>query len=146
MSLAGKTSGKALSFTIDDAGGGSVQDISADVLEVSGLPGEVEQGDVTGGGSTGHKTIGGLQKCDFSIKCAFNDAATTGAWTVLKGFQADGSATRSFTFGPAGTTSGYPKMSGECKIKNIVFPAKPTESLTFTVNLSADNGVTIGNY
>jgi len=146
MALAGKTSGKALSFTIDDASG-SVRDISGDVLEVTGLPGEVLMSDATTGGSTGVKNIGGLQKCSFSFKALFNDAATTGSWTVLGGFGTDDATeTRSFVFGPAGTTSGYPKMSGECKIKSIEFPAKPSEGLVITVNCEADNGVTVATY
>lgn len=143
MALAGKTSGKALSFTIDDAGG-SVRDISGDVLEVSGLPGEVLMSDATTGGSTGVKSIGGLQKCSFTVRCIFSDAADTGSWTVLGGFGTDtATETRSFVFCPAGSSSGYPKISGECKIKSIDFPAKPSEVLSFTANCEADNGVTV---
>ena len=141
MALSGKAHGKALAFWLDTQGD-VLKDISGYVKSVDGLPGEVEMGDVTVGGSSGYKYFPGLQKADFSLECVFDDAVDS-AYDVVKNFMAD-TATRSFEFYPAGKTTGYIKVSGECRIKKVSLPAKVTDVLTFTIEASVDGAITIG--
>jgi hypothetical protein len=133
--------GKNLAFWLDTQAG-VLKDLSAYTMEVTGLVGEIELGDVTTAGSVGHKFMGGLQKASFSAKMLMNDA-TDASWDVCKSFQSD-TATRSFEYYPRGKTSTYPKITGECWIKSVDMPAKVTDPLVMTINFEADGAVTIG--
>lgn len=144
MALSGKAHGKNLYFNIDLQGGGTPTDISAYVKSVDGLPGEIELGDVTAGGSTGYKYFPGLQKATITLECIFDDAASS-AWTILKNFMSD-TTTRSFIYGPAGSTSGYAKVSGECRIQKVGLPAKVTDVLIFTVEMLVDDAITVDTF
>lgn len=142
MALSGKAHGKDLVFKLDNQSG-VLKDLSAYVRSVTGLPGEIELGDVTvGGGSTGYSFLPGLQKADFSIECVFDDAVDS-AWDVVSDFDSD-TNTRSFEYGPAGETAGYAKINGECRILRVPLPANAPEPLLFTVELKLDGGRTIG--
>ena len=135
--------GRALKFKLAASGGGAVVDLTGDTMEVSGIPGELEMGDVTTGGSTGHKHYPGLQKQSFTAKMLCN-AVGTGAWATVQDYQTD-LATRLFEFYPAGdATTGLPKYSGSCWIKSIDMPAKSTDLLIMTVHMESNNGVTQG--
>lgn len=142
MATSGKKFGNALVFKLDLQGGASLTDISAYVKSVDGLPGELDLGDVTVGGSTGYKWLRGLGKADISLECVFDDTASS-AYDVAKNFMSD-TTTRSFEYGPAGSTAGYAKVNGECVIKNIKLPAKATDPLLFTVSAVVDGAITIG--
>jgi len=143
MATSGKAHGKNLVFQLDTQAG-VLKDISAYVKSVSGLPGEVELGDVTTGGSSGYKQYPGLQKASISLECVFDDA-TDSAYDVVKDFMSD-SNTRSFEYGPAGSTSDYVKMTGECRVSKVGFPAKATDQLTLTIDLVLDDALTITTY
>ena len=142
MALSGKSHGRKLSFTLNS------HDVSTNVEEVDGLPGEVELGDITTAGSVGHVSWPGLEKATITVKGVFDDASNSlyeVASAELEGYKtATPPAPVAFIYGPAGTTSGYVKISGNCWVKNIAFPAKVTDPLKFTVTLEADNGYTIG--
>jgi hypothetical protein len=145
MALSGKSSGKNLFFSLDLQGGATPTDISTYCRKVDGLPGDVEQGDVTaGGGALGYAWLPGLIKAGFSAEFVFDDAANS-AWTIMKNFMRD-TTTRSFVYGPAGSTSGYAKVSGECRIAKITPTPKPTDPLLFTVDFVVDGIPTIGTF
>ncbi len=135
--------GRLLGFRLDSSGSGTIASTGAYVMEVNGIPGELELGDVTVGGATGHKFFPGLQKASFSVKMVGDMSSTAGGYFTVKGFQQD-ITTRSFEFAPAGTTAGYPLYTGECWIKSIDFPVKATDVLTFTVNCELDDALTLG--
>jgi len=143
MATSGKAHGKSLVFKLDTQAGAS-KDISAYVRSVDGLPGEKEMGDVTAGGATGYSQLPGLQKADISLECVFDDTSES-AYDVVKDFLSD-SDTRSFEYGPAGSTSGYAKVTGECRIKKVSLPAKVTDPLIFTIDLVVDGAITITTY
>jgi hypothetical protein len=145
MATSGKTIGKSLQFTLDLTGGATPTDISSYVRSVTGLPGEKDLADVTAGGATGYSYIPGLQKCDFSIEFVFDDTSATSAYNIVKNFMAD-TTTRSFVFGPAGSTTGYAKISGECWLKKLSLPAKVTDALICTLDCTVDGAITIGVY
>ncbi len=144
MALSGKKFGNALQFTLDNQGGAGAVDISAYVKSVKGLPGEIDQADVTCGTATGYQWLNGLPKAEISLECVFDDAASS-AWTITKDFMSD-TTTRSFVYGPAGSTSGYAKMSGELRIKKIEVGAVTTEALLFTISTVLDGALTVGTY
>lgn len=141
MATSGKAHGKNLIFWLDTQAG-VLKNISARVRSVSGLPGEKEMGDVTAAGGSGYSYLPGLQKADFSLECVFDDATDT-AYDVVKNFLSD-TATRSFEFGPAGSTAGYAKVTGECWIKKVTLPGKVTDPLIFTIDAVVDGAITIG--
>lgn len=138
-----KGHGRLAYFELDTQGG-TLKDLTAFVEDVSGLPGDVDLTDITTFGSTGHKYYPGLQKASFSVKMVMDDA-TDGSWDVCKDFQTD-TSTRSFVLGPRGHTSGYPKIYGECRIKTITIPVKPTEPNIMDVSFEMDDGITIGTF
>ena len=79
------------------------------------------------------------------------DDAATSAYSyiaaVLNGYvTASPPAVSAYIYGPAGSTSGYPKISGNCWVNKIELPAKVTDALTFTVTMTSDNGYTIGTF
>ncbi len=149
MATKGKSSGKDLVFKLDIQNTapltGASKTISAYVKSVDGLPGDMEMGDVTaGGGATGYSYFPVFGKADFSLTCVFDDTADS-AWDVVKTYLSD-VYTRSFEFGPTGSTSGYVKITGECRIKKVGLPVKVNEVMIFTVDLVVDGAVTIGTY
>lgn len=135
--------GKDLVFQLDTQAG-SLKNLSACVKSVSGLPGSVELGDVTTGGSAGKKSYPGLMGASFSAVMVFDDD-TDKSFDVVKDFQTD-TDTRSFEFGPKGSTATYPKISGECRIKNIDFNCNVNNPNEITVNFESDGTITIGTY
>jgi hypothetical protein len=104
MATSGKAHGKNLVFKLDNQAG-SLKDISAFVTSVDGLPGEVEMSSYACGGASGYSHVRGLFKGEFSIEIIFDDEADS-AYDIIKDYITD-SATRTFEFGPAGSTSGY---------------------------------------
>ena len=136
----GKAHGKNLVFKLDTTAGVET-DISTHVRSVDGLPGEVELGDITAAGDSGHKTIIGLQNATITLECVFDDTADK-AWAVISNFAAD-TATRTFSYGPAGNTSGYAKLTGECRISKCSLPGKVTDPLIFTAELKVDGAVSV---
>ncbi len=141
MALSGKKYGKDLVFKLDTQAG-VLKDISAYVQSVNGLPGENDMGDVTGGGSTGYRWLRGLPKAEFNIVCVFDDAVDS-AYDVVKNFMSD-TTTRSFEYGPAGSTAGYVKIYGECQIPKIDFDVKTIEPLMIAIYFKLDGADTIG--
>jgi len=143
MATSGKAHGSKLVFKLDNQAG-TLKDISSYVKSVDGLPAEIEMNDVTCGGAVGHQWFRGLPSGDIKIECVFDDTADS-AWDVIKDFKSD-TTPRSFEYGPAGSTSGYVKITGECVIKSCPLSAKSTDPLTFVINASLDGADVVGVY
>ena len=101
--------GKSTNFSLDDTGGTS-RDIS-DVLVSVDFPEIVETAETTAFGATSNSYIVGLRDATISV---------SGIWdsTVDGYIIGTEPATRTFIFGPAGSTSGYVKYTGECILTN----------------------------
>lgn len=143
--------GRSLSFWLSTPSGGASASLSTTTQEVSGLPGDIDLGDVTVGGSVGHTSYPGLQKASFSTKHVFDDAAG-GSWAVMGAFQSlqqtYPTVPWGIRFGPKGTTAGYPRVTCSAWIKTLSMPIKATDPNTFTVSweMTGSSGATVDTW
>ena len=105
--------GKNLNFTLDDSGG-SVVDLSTYVMG-SGVDfgRDIEALLTTTAGHASNTYVPGLKDASFSIEFEYNDTLVDHLDGVY------GSASLSFVYGPAGSTSGYNKYTGECFMTSV---------------------------
>lgn len=131
--------GKDSYFQFDATGGGSLTDYSAYIDSVEGLPGEQEFDDVTAMGDEGHKNIPGLENGEFSIG---------GSWdaTLDAVFGPRRIVTSSFAYGPAGSTAGLVKYSGECWVKSYSVSSPVAGKVSWQAELKVDGVVARGTY
>lgn len=144
--------GRNLYFGVTTPSGGALTSLAAYTQEVSGLPGEVDLGDISVAGNVGHTQYPGLQKASFSTKMTFDDAAG-GSWAVLGAFQnlqqTYPTTPWGVTFGPKGTTAGFPKLTCNALIKSIALPIKVTDPNMMTINwelTAGTSGVTVATF
>jgi hypothetical protein len=125
--------GKSTNFSLDDTGGTS-RDIS-DVLVSVDFPEIVETAETTAFGATSKSYIVGLRDATISV---------SGLWdsTVDGYIIGTEPATRTFIFGPAGSTSGYVKYTGECILTNYSVSSPVGDVVTFSMDLQCTGGVT----
>lgn len=125
--------GKSTNFSLDDTGGTS-RDLS-DVLVSVDFPEVVETGETTAFGATSKSYIVGLRDATISV---------SGIWdsTVDGYIIGTEPATRTFIFGPAGSTSGYVKYTGECILTNYSVSSPVADVVTFSMDLQCTGGVT----
>ena len=125
--------GKSTNFSLDDTGGTS-RDIS-DVLVSVDFPEIVETAETTAFGSTSKSYIVGLRDATISV---------SGIWDATVDGYIIGTepATRTFIFGPAGSTSGYVKYTGECILTNYAVSSPVGDVVTFSLDLQCTGGVT----
>ena len=146
MSQASKSFGNNLDFRItlgtSTASTSNWKDISDWVMSVDGLPGEREMADVTcGGGANSHQYLAGMYTAEISLSCLF-DQSSGSAYDVLSGFQTD-RYHRHFAYYPAGATTDYPMIHGQCQVKSLVLTAKPLEPLSFTATIVVDSSMSV---
>ena len=129
--------GKATHFSLDDTGGTS-RDIS-DVLNSVDFPEIIETAETTAFGATSKSYIVGLRDATISV---------SGIWdsTVDGYIIGTEPATRTFIFGPAGSTSGYVKYTGECILTNYAISNPVADVVTFSLDLQVTGDVTRGTY
>lgn len=125
--------GKSAVFKLDDSGG-TLRDLSS-YLDDIGFPRDIETAETTTFGVAGSaKTyIVGLSDATISISGKF-DSTADGYLAGVVG----NSATLSFEYGPAGSTGGNVKYTGEC----IMTSYEVSASVGDVVTASADFQVT----
>ena len=125
--------GKATNFSLADTGGTS-RDIS-DVLVSVDFPEIVETAETTAFGATSKSYIVGLRDATISV---------SGIWdsTVDGYIIGTEPATRTFIFGPAGSTGGFVKYTGECILTNYSVSSPVGDVVTFSLDLQCTGGVT----
>lgn len=133
--------GKGTAFQLDGTAG-SLVNIGPYTDSVDGLPGEVELADVTTFGNEGHKYIPGLENASVSLGGNFDPTlhTTFGTTTQMK------AATRSFEYGPAGSGTGMPKLTGEAWIQNYTVNSSVSEKATWSATLQVDGVVGFSTY
>ena len=130
--------GKSTNFTLDDTSG-SVRDISAFVNNVD-FPETTETAETTAFGASAKSYIVGLTDSTISV---------SGMWdSTLDGYIAGGAepASRSFVFGPAGSTAGNVKYTGEAIVTSYSISNPVGDVVTFSLDLQVTGAVTRTTY
>lgn len=131
--------GKSAAFKLDDSGG-TLRDLSAYLMEVS-FPETIETADVTAFGSSSKSYIVGLKDATISL---------TGKWdSTFDGYVAGvlgQTASLSFEYGPAGTTAGNVKYSGECYVTSYNIGSPVGDAVSASVELQVTGAVTRGTW
>lgn len=129
--------GKTADFRIDDSGG-TLRDISAFCDSVD-FPETADTAEVTTFGNTSKAYLGGLKDSTISISGSW-DATADGYLAGIVG------ATGSFQFGPAGTTGGNIKYTGECVCTSYTVSAPVGDKVSFSAEFQVTGNVTRGTY
>jgi hypothetical protein len=129
--------GKSTDFAIDDTGGSS-RNISDTLTDVS-FPQTIDTAETTAFGSSNKSYIVGLKDTTISVSGIW-DATVDG---YLSGTEP---ASRSFIYGPAGTTSGNVKYTGEAIMTNYSQSNPVGDVVTFTADFQVTGAVTRTTY
>jgi hypothetical protein len=130
--------GKSVDFALDDTGGTS-RNIS-DTLNSVDFPEVTETADTTAFGSSSRSFIVGLESATMSI---------SGLWdSTVDGYMKGGTepASRSFIYGPAGSTGGNVKYTGEAIMTNYSISSPVGDVVTYSADLQVTGAVTRGTY
>lgn len=133
--------GKNAVFKVDTSGG-TLTDISTYIHEVT-LPRSIETAETTTFGVTGgSKTyVTGLNDATISISGKFH--ATVDAH--LAGILGQ-DASVSFEYGPAGSTAGYVKFTGEAIMTKYDLSSPVGDVVTFSADFQVTGSITRGTY
>lgn len=131
-----KVHSKNTVFKVDNSAG-SLVDISGSLDSIEGLPGSYESIDTTSFGDGGHKTILGFSNAKIQLGGSF-EAATH---TVLSGILGQ-DATVTFEYGPAGSTSGLVKLTGEGRLSQYSISEQVGGKASFTATVDVEGAVT----
>ena len=131
--------GKSAVFKLDDSGG-TLRDLSAYLEEVS-MPRSIETAETTTFGSSAKSYITGLTDATISLTGKF-DATADGYLAGVVG----NAATLSFEYGPAGSTGGLIKYSGECIMTSYEVGATVGDAVTASVELQVTGAITRGTW
>ena len=130
--------GKSVDFALDDTSGSS-RNIS-DTLNSVDFPEVTETADTTAFGSSSRSFIVGLESATISI---------SGLWdSTVDGYMNGGTepASRSFIYGPAGSTGGNVKYTGEAIMTNYSISSPVGDVVTYSADLQVTGAVTRGTY
>ena len=130
--------GKSADFAIDDTGGSS-RNIS-NVLTSVDLSETTETGETTAFGSSSKSYVVGLEDATISI---------SGIWdATVDGYLKGGTepASRSFICGPAGSTGGNVKYTGECILTSYAISPPVGDTVTFSADFQVTGAVTRTTY
>ncbi len=133
--------GKNAVFKVDNSGG-TLTDISAYIHDVS-LPRSIETAETTTFGVTGgSKTyVTGLNDSTISISGKFDSTVDAHLAGVL-----GQDATLSFEYGPAGSTVGYIKFTGECIMTKYDLSSPVGDVVSFSCDFQVTGVVTRATY
>jgi len=130
--------GKSTNFTLDDTSG-SVRDISNTLTSVD-FPASIDVAETTAFGSSAKSYIVGLE--DATISCS-------GIWdSTVDGYITGGAepASRSFVYGPAGSTAGNVKYTGEAIVTSYSISNPVGDVVTYSLDLQVTGTVTRTTY
>ena len=129
--------GKSTDFAIDDTGGSS-RNISNTLTDVS-FPQTIDIAETTAFGSSNKSYIVGLKDTTISV---------SGIWDATVDGYISGTepASRSFIYGPAGSTGGNVKYTGEAIMTNYAVNNPVGDVVTFSMDLQVTGSVTRGTY
>ena len=129
--------GKSTDFALDDTGGTS-RSLANPLTDVS-CPQSIDTAETTAFGSSNKSYIVGLKDTTISVSGLW-DATIDG---YLSGTEP---ASRSFIYGPAGSTGGNVKYTGEAIMTNYSVSNPVGDVVTYSVDLQVTGAVTRGTY
>ena len=159
--MAGFQHSKNSVFKLDIPSGSSnhlltLQNISPYVTNVDGLPGELEQADITALGDGGRRFFNDvMQNSQITLSMMWNsDKSSSGEggpfaleeWFGDLSTAATSTLSRSFEYSPDSTTSGKRKFTGECLIASLTEVSAVGELVLMSATLQVDGVVTIGTH
>lgn len=130
--------GKSTDFALDDTGG--VSRNLSNVLTSVDFPETIDVAETTAFGSSAKSYIVGLKDATISV---------SGIWdATVDGYITGGAepASRSFIYGPAGSTPTNVKYTGEAIVTNYSISNPVGDVVTFTLDLQVTGAVTRGTY
>ncbi len=129
--------GKSTDFELDDTSGTSRS--LANTLTSVDFPETIDTAETTAFGATSRSYIVGLRSATISI---------SGLWDATIDGYIIGTepASRSFIFGPAGSTGGNVKYTGECILTNYSISNPVGDVVTYSIDLQVTGNVTRGTY
>jgi len=131
--------GKDLNFTLDNSGGTPV-DLSGYIMG-SGVDfgRDIEALLTTTAGDNSNTYVPGIKNATFSVEFDYSDTLVDHLDGVY------GTASLSFVYGPAGSTSGYNKYTGECMMTSVPI-ASPIGLNTVSAEFQVTGDVTATTY
>ena len=129
--------GKSTDFALDDVGGTS-RNLSNTLTSVD-FPETISTGLTTAFGSSNDSYVVGIKNTTISISGIW-DSTVDGYLTGTE------PASRSFIYGPAGSTSGNVKYTGEAILTNYSISNPVSDVVTFSVDLQVTGAVTRATY
>ena len=129
--------GKSTDFELDDTSGTSRS--LANTLTSVDFPETIDTAETTAFGATSRSYIVGLRSATISV---------SGLWDATIDGYIIGTepSSRSFIFGPAGSTGGNVKYTGECILTNYSISNPVGDVVTYTLDLQVTGNVTRGTY
>lgn len=131
--------GKGLVFKIDNSAG-TLATLTSYIDSVD-FDNSVDLGETTTAGAEDKTFVSGQAEHDLSISGKYDETASTGPDAVLFGIVGL-ETTSTFEFGPAGSTSGRPKYTGECFLTGYKTSAPVGGVVTFTADFKITGAVT----
>jgi hypothetical protein len=129
--------GKSTDFELDDTGGTSRS--LANTLTSVDFPETIDTAETTAFGATSKSYIVGLRDATISV---------SGLWDATIDGYIIGTepASRTFIFGPAGSTGGNVKYTGECILTNYAVSNPVGDVVTYSLDLQVTGNVTRTTY
>jgi len=126
-------------FTIQDSSG-TERDITDYIVSIAGLPGPRDLSEATTLNRSGRYYHPTLENVVVTLELVGSKDALVGTDTVFGPLRTH-TATRTFFYGPFGSTGGYPKYTGSCWIRNYNITGRVGNLLTATVELQVQGTV-----
>ena len=128
---------KSSTFKIDKTAGGALEDISAYIDDIGGLPGPRNVNPVTALGDAGVKSIPSLEDVTITIAGTYDDTVSVGPDAIF-GPLRTATVTLSFEYSPDGTRT----YTGECWITDYTIKSAVGSRVSYSVTLQVDGTVT----
>lgn len=127
-------------FSIQDSGG-TERDISDYIISISGLPGPRELNESTTLNRSGRYWHPTLENVVITLEVVLSKDANVGTETVFGPLRTH-TATRTFYYGPFGSTGGFPKYTGSCWVRNFNITGRVATLLIASVELQVQGTIT----
>ena len=127
-------------FAIQDSGG-TERDISDYIVSIAGLPGPRDLNEATTLNRSGRAYHPTLENVTITLELVASQDAIYGTDTIFGPLRTH-TSTRTFYYGPFGSTGGYIKYTGSCWVRNYAITGRVGNLLVATVELQVQGTIT----